>query len=340
MTTFELPPGTRVELSAAYLAGWLDATGAVELHPLGHLPGDPREIAAELLTSVRFREVAESIAFELDAGSLAVWLGLTARTTCAIPAVKGSLAGSLALVDVRWEDVDDPGVYAVATSGRLAGEGTAALAGGEVSCRVDVALAGTLLPDWQRIMADAGDAGWTGAARILARDGTTTVLPVDLADLVASAEALSMPLEPAAGLARAAAAGVEPADGAGGERAGAELRAAATAYARGYAATLTGAAPVEGPGSAAAERQIEEISERTNAAPERVVAAIVAAQGGYAAIYERSLDRLREALFAEASAALDPAVRVGWIEDLGGEWSPEGNARERLRASLFAAEDA
>ena len=129
MSTFELPRGTRVELSAAYLSGWLEATGEVELRPLAPGPADPREIVAALLTSVRFREVSESIAFELAQGSLAVWLSVTARTASAIPAVKGSLEGSLALVDVLWEDVEDPEVYAVPTTGTLSGDGTAALAG-------------------------------------------------------------------------------------------------------------------------------------------------------------------------------------------------------------------
>ncbi|MBC7942169.1 MAG: hypothetical protein H7Z19_20845, partial [Chitinophagaceae bacterium] len=101
-----------------------------------------------------------------------------------------------------------------------------------------------------------------------------------------------------------------------------------------YAKTMTGG----GSGDASAEAQLAQIMEKSHATREEAIAAVVKAQGTYAAIRARELQRIKDAMFARACAAFDEGHKAdfGILERQGPDWGFRGSYRKRLRMILFA----
>lgn len=115
------------------------------------------------------------------------------------------------------------------------------------------------------------------------------------------------------------------------------MREKAEAGAKGFARTLTGHAPGNDEGSAEADAQIQATMASTRATREMVVAAATQEQGGYSAIYEKNLKRIKEKLYAEGCARYDEQSKPDWgfIEDIGPDWGMRGVFRSTFRIVLF-----
>ena len=93
-----------------------------------------------------------------------------------------------------------------------------------------------------------------------------------------------------------------------------------------------------GGGGASAEAQLAQIMEKSHASREEAIAAVVKAQGNYAAIRGRELQRIKDAMFARACAAFDEGHKgdFTFLEKQGPDWGFRGAYRSRLRMILFA----
>lgn len=105
-----------------------------------------------------------------------------------------------------------------------------------------------------------------------------------------------------------------------------------------YAKVLTGGSGGGDEGSQHAEAQIAQLMKQTNATREEVVAAITKAQGGWAAIRARELQRIKDHMYAQACQAFDEGHKAdfGIIERQGPDWGYRGSFRKMLRMILYA----
>ena len=93
-----------------------------------------------------------------------------------------------------------------------------------------------------------------------------------------------------------------------------------------------------GEGGQHAEAQVEKVMEESGASREEALAAIQKAQGGYAAIRAKELQRLKDRMYAEACAAFDESHKAdfGTLEEQGPECGFRGEFRSTLRMILYA----
>ena len=77
---------------------------------------------------------------------------------------------------------------------------------------------------------------------------------------------------------------------------------------------------------------------QTNATREEVIDAVTKAQGGWAAIRARELQRLKDQMYAQACQNFDDGHKddFGIIERQGPDWGYRGSFRKTLRIVLYA----
>ena len=168
----------------------------------------------------------------------------------------------------------------------------------------------------------------------LAIDTAEGAIAVDGAALASAAAAVALPLAAAAAIGAGMyqeAQNMEASSQAISTALGARKKAAQAAAS--FAKTLTGG----GSGDANAEAQIAQIMDKSKATREEVIAAVVKAQGSYAAIRERELQRLKDQMFATACAAFDKGHQpFSFPESRGPDWGYRASFRKMLKLILYA----
>ena len=200
---------------------------------------------------------------------------------------------------------------------------------------IEVAPAGSfaveITPDW------VGIGEWV--VKQLAIDTAEGVIAVDGAALASAAAAVALPLAAAAaiGFGMYQEARNMAADSQAIQTALAARKRAAQAAAS-FAKVLTGGSGGGDEGTQHAESQIAQMMKQTNATREEVIDAVTKAQGGWAAIRARELQRLKDQMYAQACQNFDDGHKddFGIIERQGPDWGYRGSFRKTLRIVLYA----
>jgi hypothetical protein len=161
---------------------------------------------------------------------------------------------------------------------------------------------------------------------------------VDLAGLAVTAAAVVLPIVAAGVIAAGLFQGAKLTQAEiAAANAGVAARQKAKTVTAGYAHVITGGANKGDEGSAEAERQIVSMMAKTNASRDQVVEAVKTQQGGYYAIYEKNLKRIKDRLYTEAVRVFEETYQgeFGFIEELGETWGMRGVFRRTLRLVLY-----
>jgi len=173
----------------------------------------------------------------------------------------------------------------------------------------------------------------------LAIDTAEGVIAVDGAALASAAAAIALPA------AAAAAIGYGMYQEARNMRADSEAiatalsaRKKATQAAASYAKVLTGGHGGGDEGAQHAEAQIAQLMDQTHGTREEVIAAVTQAQGGWQAIRERELQKLKDRMYAQACEAFDEGHKGEFtlLERIGPDYGFRGSFRQMLRLVLYS----
>jgi hypothetical protein len=296
-----------------------------------------------IFDAIDIEKVKETMGFELSMKKLDVNFAAEASIKTRYPWLKGIAGLKFVVAGVEWDKISDAVALGVEVSGGLSGEGTINLNSGyDVKLSVKVTVVGEVHPNWPRIAAEVGKRvateGGKAAVEATTTGAGTSVIAIDLAAVGAAAAAILVPLAAAVAMGYGAFQGMKNARAAR-EAAGygVVMKAKAEECAKGFAQTLTGRSPGSDEGSVEAEAQIHGVMASTGASREIVVAAATQEQGGYGAIYEKNLTRIKEKLYAEGCARYDEQSKADWgyIEDIGPEWGMRGVYRKYFRMVLF-----
>jgi|GEM_PF-1136802 len=173
----------------------------------------------------------------------------------------------------------------------------------------------------------------------LAIDTAEGVIAVEGAALASAAAAIALPA------AAAAAIGYGMYQEARNMRADSEAiatalsaRKKATQAAASYAKVLTGGRGGGDEGAQNAEAQIAQLMDQTHGTREQVIEAITQAQGGWQAIRERELQKLKDRMYAQACQSFDEGHKdeFTFLERQGPDWGFRGSFRQRLRLLLYS----
>ena len=304
--------------------------------------------AIQILAGLEIESVKEALSFELALKKLAVELTVEAQIKTRYPWLKGLAKGAFKIVDVDWEEMSkDPGsptALGIEVAGGLQGEGTIGLTEQtDLKLAVQLTPFGSIAPNWPRIAGEVGKRVATEGGKAALTSTTTAagtqVVTVNLGAVAASAAAIIVPLAAAAAMGYGAYQGAKNIKAArDAANAGVAAKKKAKECARGFAMTLTGHSPAGDEGSLEADAQINATMASTQATREMVIAAATKEQGGYAAIYEKNLKRIKQTIYEEACRTYDEAHRESWgfIEELGPSWGFRGVYRKYLGIILFA----
>jgi hypothetical protein len=296
-----------------------------------------------IFDSLGIEKVKETLAFELSKKKLEVSLGAEASIKTRYEWLKGIVGLKFVAAGVEWEKINDAVALGVELSGGLSGEGTVNLNSSyDVKLSVKVTAVGEVHPNWARIGAEVGKRvateGGKAAVEATTTAAGTSVVAIDMAAVATAAAAILIPLAAAVAMGYGAFQGMKNARAAR-EAAGygVQMRAKAEQCAKGFAQTLTGHSPGSDEGSAEAEAQIQATMASTHGSREMVIAAATQEQGGYAAIYEKNLKRIKDKLYAEGCAKYDEQSKPDWgfIEELGPDWGMRGVFRSTFRIVLY-----
>lgn len=303
--------------------------------------------AEGLLAQLGFDQVKETVGWELSKKKIDISIGAEASIKTPIKGLTGILGVKGVFAGIEWEQMaKDPGsqsVLGLEVYGGSNGEGTFNLnSTTDVKLSVKLVASGEVHPNWPRIIAEVGKRaaveGGKAAVQATTTAAGTTVLAIDMAAVASAAAVILIPLAAAAMMGAGAWQGMQNARAAR-EAAGWGVygRKKAEDSARGFARTLTGSAPGSDEGSAEAEAQIQAAMQSTNASREMVIAAATQQQGGYSAIYEKNLKRIKEAIYADLVAKWFAAneSNFGYLESLGDDWGQKGVFKSTLRIVLF-----
>ncbi|HYN48882.1 MAG TPA: hypothetical protein VER83_08450 [Candidatus Nanopelagicales bacterium] len=301
----------------------------------------------EIFAGLEVEKVKETLAFELSKKKLDVSFGGEATIKTAYPEIKGLVGLKFILAGIEWEEMaKDPGsavALGIEISGGVSGEKRLNInADYDVILNVKVLATGEAHPNWPRIAGEVGKRvateGGKAAVEATTTASGTSVIAIDMAAVASAAAAILVPLAAAIAMGYGVWQGMKNAKAAR-EAAGYGViaRKKAEDCARGFARTLTGSSPGSDEGSVEAEAQIQAAMASTSATREMVVAAATQAQGGYAAIYEKNLKRIKDKLYAEGCARYDEQSRPDWgfIEEIGPEWGMRGVFRSTFRIVLL-----
>lgn len=119
---------------------------------------------------------------------------------------------------------------------------------------------------------------------------------------------------------------------------GLSTRKRATTAAESFARVITGSRNSGDEGAQAAEGEINRIMSETHATREQVIEAVKQAQGGYQAIRDAQLKRLKDKIYDDACRTFDEAHKkdFGFLERQGETWGFRGSYRKMLRLILYA----
>ena len=292
-------------------------------------------------------KVKETLAFELSKKKLDVSLGGEATIKTRYPWLKGLVGLKFVLAGIEWEEMaKDPGsavALGVEISGGVSGEGRVNVNNDyDVMLTVKVVASGEAHPNWPRIAGEVGKRvateGGKAAVEATTTAAGTSVVAIDMAAVASAAAVILIPLAAAIAMGYGAWQGMKNARAAR-EAAGYGVvaRKKAEDCARGFARTLTGSSPGSDEGSAEAEAQIQAAMASTHASREMVVAAATQEQGGYQAIYDKNLKRIKERIYADLCAKWDDQSKPdwGWLEEMGPDWGMRGVFRSTFRIVLF-----
>jgi hypothetical protein len=300
-----------------------------------------------LFDGVEIDKVKETLGFELSKKKLDVSLGAEASIKTRYPSVKGLVGLKFVLAGIEWEEMaKDPGsavALGVEISGGVSGEQRVNVSNDyDVMLTVKVVATGEAHPNWPRIAGEVGKRvateGGKAAVEATTTAAGTSVVAIDMAAVASAAAVILIPLAAAVAMGYGAWQGMKNAkaarDAAGY---GVIARKKAEESARGFARTLTGSAPGSDEGSTEAEAQIQAAMAATHGSREMVVAAATQEQGGYQAIYDKNLKRIKEAMYKDLIAKWEAANQseFGWLESLGDDWGMKGVFRNTLRIVLF-----
>ncbi|MDA8237054.1 MAG: hypothetical protein M0T75_04060 [Chloroflexi bacterium] len=292
-------------------------------------------------------KVKETLSFELSKKKLDVSLGGEATIKTRYPWLKGLVGLKLVLAGIEWEEMaKDPGsavALGVEISGGVSGEGRVNVTSEyDVLLTVKVVATGEAHPNWPRIAGEVGKRvateGGKAAVEATTTAAGTSVVAIDMAAVASAAAVILIPLAAAIAMGYGAWQGMKNAkaarDAAGY---GVVARKKAEECARGFARTLTGSAPGSDEGSAEAEAQIQAAMASTHASREMVVAAATQEQGGYQAIHDKNLKRIKDRIYADLVAKWEEQSKPdwGWLEELGPDWGMRGVFRSTFRIVLY-----
>jgi hypothetical protein len=308
-----------------------------------------KQEAVRIANSITLDEVSEGLSFELSRKQVNVSFAVNAKLKTALPFLSGKLSGKLVVAGVQWEKPDSATAFGLEVSGSLVGQGPIRLGDTEVMVKSSVTLAGTLRPNWHRILGEAGKRAAQGAAdgavSAVTTEAGTVVLSVDTAALASGAATIVVPVAAAVGMAYGVFQDMKNTKAAvTAAQRGVSLRQQAREYAEGYARTLTGGSG-SGPGAVEAERLLAGLAVASNATRDMAVAAVRYQQGSYQEIHDRAYRRIRDAYYAEACRQFDESHRddFGFVESIGDwfgsdDWGMKGVFRDTLRIVLYSDE--
>ena len=299
--------------------------------------------ALGILQQLGVEKTKETLSAELSMKKLEVSYASEATLTTPYPWLKGLVEFKFIAAGVEWKKPQEAVAAGVKLSGGLTGEGPIPL-DDQTELKVSAKLVGygQLQPNWIRIMEEVGQRvgqeGGKMAVEAVTTAAGTEVIAIDLAGLAVSAAAIIVPL--AAALLMGAGAYQEAKNTAAAREAaeaGVVARKKAEDCAAGYARTLTGGAPGGDEGSTEAEAQIKEVMAKTGGTRELVIAATIEEQGGYSAIYDKNLKRIKDKIYAQSCLIYDASHQedFGWLESLGPEWGMRGVYRTYFRIVLY-----
>jgi hypothetical protein len=296
--------------------------------------------------SIGFEKVEEALTFEAGLKKLEISLGLTAKAKTKYDWCKGVVEGKIIGIGVEWEKITEASAGAIEVSGGFAGEGKITLGGIDYIAKPKVTITGRAELNWAKIAAKAAEEGIKqgakegakGAVEAVATEAGVSVIAVDGAAVGAAVAAIAVPLAAAVAMGYGAFQAMKNAKTAT-EAAGlgVQLRDKANLWAKNYAKTLT-SHKAEGEGAAEAEAQIKAIMDQTHAPREFVIAKINSDRGGYNALREEALKKIKPKLYDEAVKAFEESHQkdFGMIESLGPTWGERGVFRDTLTQVLMA----
>ena len=297
---------------------------------------------ADLMRSIGYDEVTEGLTFEAGAKKLEISMGVQGKVKTRYEWLKGITEGKVIGLSVEWEKAREASAGAIEMSGGLAGEGKVTLAGLPMIAKGKITLTGKAEVNWTKVVTELGKRGaqeaGKGALRAVGTETGATVLVVDGAAVASAAGAIVAPLTAAAVMGYGMYQGIKntrAAREAAGN--GVIARDQANAYAKAYASVLTGRSG-KGEGAADAEAQLAQIMKETGAPKEMVIASVTQQQGGYGAIREKNLKRIKDKLYEEACRTFDESHQKDFslIDEIGEDWGQRGVFRDNLRIVLYA----
>ena len=299
---------------------------------------------SDVMRSVGFAEVNESLTFEAGAKKLELSMGVSGKAITKYPWLTGLTEGKVIGVGVEWDKLAEATVGGFELAGGLAGEGRIQLAGQEFIVKSKVLLSGKAEINWAKVAAELGKRGaqqaGRGALQAVGTEAGATVIAVDAGAVAAGAAAIVVPLAAAAAIGYGMYQGVKN-TAAAREAAehGVLARNQAKAFARSYAKVLTGGRGND-EGAQQAEAQIAALVAQTKAPREMAIVMIEQKQGGYQAIYDKTLARIKDKLFEDAARVFDESHEKDFslIDEIGETWGQRGVFRNTLRIVLYADE--
>ena len=330
-----------VKQSFAYAKGAAKVGGSAKFGPAAD--AEPGSATKEQVSQTVLEKASDVISkgkWDLTGGlkvnpkDKQVSLAVNATFSCEWGPAKLEFApAELSLLSIDPKDgVSGPKVALANAAFSLKPPGAAVEVGG---CKIELSFAGSftieITPDYVAI--------GQYVLKQLAIETAEGVIAVDAAALASAAAAVALPLAAAAAIgygmyqearnmeaSRTAIATALPA------------RKKAAQAAASYAKVLTGSSGGADEGSQHAESQIAQIMAQLHATREEVVEAVKKAQGGYAAIRGKELQRLKDTMYAQACSSFDEGHKedFGFIERQGPDWGYRGSFRSMLRLILYA----
>jgi hypothetical protein len=300
---------------------------------------------SDLLDSMGFDEVTESLTGELGAKKLELSAGVQGKVKTRVPWFTPVVEGKVIGVSVEWAKLQETTVAGIEISGGGTGEGRVSLDGVDFLVKPKVTLAGKGELNMQRVAAEIGKHTITEGGKLalkVAGGEAGTVIALDAGAIAASAAAIAVPAAAAVAIGfgffqgmKNTRAAVEAAN------AGVAARRQAVAYAKSYARVLTGGKGEDPNGAAQAETQIAQLVARTGAPRPMVIAMIAEEQGGYEAIYRKNLKLIKDQLYAKAVEVFNETHQedFGIVESLGEDWGMKGVFQTNLRIVLYGGDD-
>jgi hypothetical protein len=300
---------------------------------------------SNLLDSMGFDEVTESLTGELGAKKLELSAGVQGKIKTSVPWFTPIVEGKVIGIGVEWAKLAETTVGGIELSGGGAGEGRVSLDGIDFIVKPKVTITGKGELNMARVAAEVAKHTVTEGGKLalkVAGGEAGTVIALDAGAIAAGAAAIIVPAAAAVALGFGFFQGMKNAAAAreAAEK-GVEARRQAVSFARSYAKVLTGGKGDDPFAVASAETQISTLMATTGAPRAMVIAMIVDEQGGYSAIFKKNLKIIKDKLYDKAVETFNETHKddFGLVESLGDDWGMKGVFQSTLRIVLYGGED-